>query len=50
MPLEPFGVPVTRRALVVGGGIAGIQASLDLANAGYRGHAGREASRRSAAT
>ena len=33
--LEPLSVPVTRRALVVGGGIAGIQASLDLANSGY---------------
>ena len=28
-------VPVTRAALVVGGGIAGIQASLDLSGAGY---------------
>ncbi len=34
-PLEPLSVSVTRRALVVGGGIAGIQAALDLANAGY---------------
>jgi len=33
-PLDPIGVPVTRRALVVGGGIAGIQAALDLAEAG----------------
>jgi heterodisulfide reductase subunit A len=32
--LVPIQVPVTRRALVVGGGIAGIQAALDLANAG----------------
>ncbi len=32
--LEPIGVGVTRRVLVIGGGIAGIQASLDLANAG----------------
>ncbi len=32
--LTPIGVPVTRRAMVIGGGIAGIQASLDLANAG----------------
>ena len=32
--LEPIGIGVTRRVLVVGGGIAGIQASLDLANAG----------------
>jgi heterodisulfide reductase subunit A len=28
-------VPVTKAALVIGGGIAGIQASLDLADAGY---------------
>jgi heterodisulfide reductase subunit A len=33
--LEPIGIPVTRRALVVGGGIAGIQAALDMANSGY---------------
>jgi heterodisulfide reductase subunit A len=34
-PLEPISVPMTHRALVVGGGIAGIQAALDIANAGY---------------
>ena len=34
-PLEPRQVPVTRAAMVVGGGIAGIQAGLDIANAGY---------------
>ncbi len=28
-------IPVTKRALVVGGGIAGIQAALDIADAGY---------------
>jgi len=28
-------IPVTKRALVVGGGIAGIQAALDIANAGF---------------
>lgn len=33
-PLFPQRVPVTKAALVVGGGIAGIQASLDLATAG----------------
>lgn len=33
-PLFPKRVPVTKAAMVVGGGIAGIQASLDLANAG----------------
>ena len=32
--LAPIAVPVTRKVLVVGGGIAGIQASLDMANAG----------------
>ncbi len=34
-PLEPIKVPVTRRALVVGGGVAGIQAALDIADGGY---------------
>ncbi len=34
-PLEPLSVGVTHRALVIGGGISGIQAALDLANAGY---------------
>lgn len=33
--LEPISIPVTRKALVIGGGIAGIQASLDIANAGH---------------
>jgi len=33
--LEALSVPVTRRALVVGGGISGIQSALDLANSGY---------------
>jgi heterodisulfide reductase subunit A len=33
--LEPISIPVTRRALVIGGGIAGIQAALDIANSGY---------------
>ena len=28
-------VPVTKRSLVVGGGVAGIQAALDLADSGY---------------
>jgi heterodisulfide reductase subunit A len=32
--LKPISVPVTRRALVIGGGIAGIQAALDIASAG----------------
>jgi heterodisulfide reductase subunit A len=34
-PLTPLTVPVTRKALVIGGGVAGIQAALDIANAGY---------------
>lgn len=34
-PLTPNHVGITRRALVIGGGIAGIQASLDIADAGY---------------
>ncbi len=33
--LDPIAVPMTHKALVVGGGIAGIQAALDIANAGY---------------
>jgi heterodisulfide reductase subunit A2 len=33
-PLTPVGLPVTRKAMVIGGGIAGIQCALDLANAG----------------
>lgn len=35
-PLEPRREPVTKAALVVGGGIAGIQASLSIADAGYQ--------------
>ncbi|MCU0822051.1 MAG: CoB--CoM heterodisulfide reductase iron-sulfur subunit A family protein [Spirochaetes bacterium] len=34
--LFPIKVPVTKTALVIGGGIAGIQASLDIANAGHK--------------
>ncbi|MCS7258452.1 MAG: CoB--CoM heterodisulfide reductase iron-sulfur subunit A family protein [candidate division WOR-3 bacterium] len=34
-PLVPIKVSVNRRALVIGGGVAGIQAALDIANAGY---------------
>lgn len=33
--LTPIKTPVTRRCLVIGGGIAGIQASLDIADSGY---------------
>jgi len=34
-PLEAVTVPITKRALVIGAGIAGIQSALDIANAGY---------------
>lgn len=37
-PLAPRRVHVVQRALVVGGGIAGIQSALDIANAGHRVH------------
>ncbi len=33
--LSPIRVPMTRRAMVIGGGVAGIQAALDIADAGY---------------
>jgi heterodisulfide reductase subunit A2 len=33
--LYPIEVPVTKRALVIGGGVAGIRSALDIANAGY---------------
>ncbi len=32
--LEPIAVPVVRKVMVIGGGIAGIQAALDMANGG----------------
>jgi heterodisulfide reductase subunit A len=35
-PLEPRKEPVTQAALIVGGGIAGIQAALSVAEAGYK--------------
>lgn len=35
-PLTKFQVPVTNRAMVIGGGIAGINAALDMANMGYK--------------
>ncbi len=35
MPLFTTEIPITKRALVIGGGIAGIQAALDIADAGY---------------
>lgn len=35
VPLTAGSLPVTKRALVIGGGIAGIQTALDIAEAGY---------------
>jgi len=35
VPLFQSEAPVTKRALVIGGGVAGIQAALDIAGAGY---------------
>ena len=32
--LDPIRIPVTRRAMVIGGGVAGIQAALDIADGG----------------
>jgi heterodisulfide reductase subunit A len=34
--LSPLSIPVTRQALVIGGGIAGMQAALDIGDAGYK--------------
>jgi len=34
-PLQEFQLPVDKRALVVGGGIAGMTGALNLANQGY---------------
>ena len=34
VPLDMITVPVTKRAMVIGGGVAGISASLDLADQG----------------
>jgi heterodisulfide reductase subunit A len=34
-PLVPLALPIVKRALVVGGGIAGLTAALDIAHAGY---------------
>jgi heterodisulfide reductase subunit A2 len=34
--LTPISIPLTRRAMVVGGGVAGIQAALDIADAGHQ--------------
>lgn len=35
-PLEPATIPITKKALVIGGGIAGMQAALDVAEAGHK--------------
>jgi heterodisulfide reductase subunit A2 len=35
-PLYPIKVPVTKTALVLGGGVAGIQVALDIANGGHQ--------------
>jgi len=35
-PLQEEAIPLTKRALVIGGGIAGIQSALDLADNGYQ--------------
>ena len=35
-PLKPIEVPITKKALVIGGGIAGIPAALDIANCGHQ--------------
>ena len=35
-PLEELEVPVTQKSLVIGGGVAGIQAALDLADNGFQ--------------
>ncbi len=34
-PLQPLTLPLTRRGVVIGGGIAGMQVALDVAGAGY---------------
>jgi len=34
-PLDVLSLPITKRALVIGGGIAGLQAALDIADGGY---------------
>ena len=37
-PSEEIEVPITRKALIIGGGVAGIQAALDLADTGYKAY------------
>lgn len=36
VPLEVSTIPITKKALVIGGGIAGMQAALDVAEAGHK--------------
>jgi len=36
VPLQKSSIPVTKRALVIGGGIAGMQAAIDIADAGHQ--------------
>jgi len=33
--LEPINLPLTHKALIIGGGVAGMQSALDIANAGF---------------
>jgi heterodisulfide reductase subunit A len=35
-PLQPIELPITKKVMVIGGGIAGINAALDLADMGYK--------------
>lgn len=35
-PLKPIELPITKKAMVIGGGIAGINAALDLADMGFK--------------
>lgn len=35
-PLSSQAIPITKKALVIGGGVSGIQAALDIADAGYK--------------
>src|SRR5690606_32730443 len=35
-PLQVSTIPITKKALVIGGGIAGMQAALDIAEAGHK--------------
>ena len=34
-PLEPLSLPLNKRAMVIGGGVAGLRAALDIADAGH---------------